>query len=93
MTFEEAFDRLNTGDYTAVAREMANWHPRILGDMLIAVQVAKSVRYPRYHPHYYESLVACLAVQEETSITMPTSSTLHSLKADITMATLRLQKG
>ena len=52
MTFEEAFERLNHGDFAGVAEEMVTWHPAILGAMLQAVAVAKHQRYPLLHRDY-----------------------------------------
>lgn len=63
MTFEEAFERLNRYDVASVAEMMADWHPAILGQMLLAVQVAKGVRYLSWHPDYCGPLKACLEVE------------------------------
>jgi len=63
MNFDEALEQLNCSDIASVAAEMAHWHPRILGQMLLAVEVAKKARYPLYHPDYYATLRACLAAE------------------------------
>ena len=52
MTFEEAYELLNTDKFADVAEQMVSWHPSILGEMLRAVAVAKRRRYPLLHPDY-----------------------------------------
>lgn len=68
MTFEEAFERLNQGDIASVAAEMTDWHPAILGNMLLAVQAAKRMRYLSPHPDYYSALRACVAVEPKLEV-------------------------
>ena len=63
MDFDEACECLNSFDITAVAAQMADWHPAILGQMLLAVEAAKKVRYPLYHPDYHNPLRACLSAE------------------------------
>ena len=63
MDFDEAYECLNNFDIAPVAAEMAEWHPAILGQMLLAVEAAKKVRYPLYHPDYYDPLKTCLAAE------------------------------
>ena len=66
MDFREAHDRLNQHDIAAVAAEMVDWHPAILGSMLLAVQAAKIVRYRSPHPDYYSPLQACMLSEPES---------------------------
>jgi len=63
MNFDEAFDHLNSGDIASVAAQMADWHPAVLGKMLLAVETAKKIRYPLYHPDYHEPLKALTAAE------------------------------
>jgi len=63
MTFEEALECLNRFDITSVAAEMADWHPAILGQMVLAVEVAKQVRYLGWHPDYAGPLEACAKME------------------------------
>jgi hypothetical protein len=49
---------LNTGGAALVGKAMSDWHPAILGEMLKAVAVAKTARYPGHHPDYDEGLAA-----------------------------------
>ncbi|KKN06545.1 hypothetical protein LCGC14_1076290 [marine sediment metagenome] len=55
-TFAQAYEALNEGLYYEVAKWMKDWHPTVLGDMLKAVDVAKQMRYPSYHPAYNDVL-------------------------------------
>ncbi len=56
MTFEEAYEALNQGGVDAVANEMKEWHPSILGMMLSAVDSARRQRYRSYHPDFDDVL-------------------------------------
>lgn len=62
MTFEEAYEALNEMRHDEVAKEMVTWHPAVLGEMLRAVQEAKSARYPGPHPDYESALAEIAAV-------------------------------
>lgn len=62
MTFEEARDLLNHMNTDEVSKEMEDWHPALLGQMLMAVNKAKLSRYPSYHPDY-DGVVAQLAAE------------------------------
>ena len=76
MTFEEAFDELNTQNIAGVAAEMLDWHPCILGNMLLAVQLAKSRRYPLSHPGYSGPLATCAGLET----TMPNKEIANQAK-------------
>lgn len=56
MDFVKAYKHLSTGDIALVAKAMCTWHPAILGQMLLAVQAAKEIRYHSPHPDYYNAL-------------------------------------
>jgi len=58
MTFDEAYEALRTRRGMAVAREMEDWHPSVLGEMLRAVAMVKSTFYPGVASRdYYEGMV------------------------------------
>jgi hypothetical protein len=63
MTFEEAMERLNCQDVAAVAFEMIEWHPVILGNMILAIAAAKRVRYRAPHPDYGRAAAAALKAE------------------------------
>ena len=63
MDFTEAYNLLNHDNVAAVATEMADWHPAILGNMLMAVEAAKIIRYKSYHPDYHTPLKACFELE------------------------------
>lgn len=56
MTFEEAHELLNGMEVEEVARQMSEWHPAVLGEMLKAVHGAKLMRYEGDHPDYTEAV-------------------------------------
>ncbi len=58
MSFDDAYNELNTGDIEKVIAQMDDWHPSILGEMLKAVDAARQRRFPGYHPDYDDALVA-----------------------------------
>ena len=89
MTFEEAYDLLNACHIESVAAEMREWHPAILGQMVLAVQAAKEVRYPIPHPDYFWPLQACSEREPE-----PTGGCkdIRSYKGRIAGAVRRLRE-
>ena len=52
MTFEEAYEELNSRNIDKVAEQMKRWHPAVLGMMLEAVHKARNMRYLSPHPDY-----------------------------------------
>ncbi len=60
MTFEEAHDALNAAGVWKVSEEMKDWHPVILGAMLMAVATAKKKRYPMNHCDFNAGVNAVL---------------------------------
>lgn len=90
MNFDEAHDKLNDQDLAAVAAEMLDWHPRILGSMLMAVQSATTARYLSPHPHYHASLLACLDTDPKPHRTSPLPDSFpYQLSIHNTIAELR----
>lgn len=53
---ETIYEALNAGDYRRVGEAMSEWHPAILGELLKAVAIAKTIRYPAPHGDYNEGL-------------------------------------
>ena len=62
MTFEEAHDLLNVVGVRKVSEEMKDWHPAILGAMLMAVAKAKKKCYPMNHGDFNAGVNAVLEV-------------------------------
>lgn len=52
ILFAQVYTALNEGRFKEVAELMKDWHPAVLGEMLKAVDVARQMRYPSYHPDY-----------------------------------------
>ena len=89
MTFEEAFEHLNQMKIATVAVEMSDWHPAILGQMLLAVQTAKQIRYPAPHPNYHGPLEACLKID---SAPIESENETKFASAQINLASKQLTK-
>lgn len=48
----EMHDLLNTGQVATVGQALSDWHPAILGELLEAIGIAKTKRYPGRHGDY-----------------------------------------
>lgn len=57
MTLKEVRELLRNSEADAVVEQMRDWHPVILGQMLLAVQQAKELRTRLYHPDYANPLL------------------------------------